>query len=72
MIPAFVVRSVDGEVRAYTEAGVREEMPREVVEAWCASGKVQVITMRPEPSQVEGCRRAEAARKGVSYEPVTP
>ena len=53
MIPGFVVASLDGKVITYTDAGQPLDLPAEVVTAWRASGAVQVIEMRAEPSQVE-------------------
>ena len=58
MMPAFVVRSVNGDVRAYDDAGRRIDLSERAVEAWSDQAfsdavGVQVICIRQEPLQVE-------------------
>lgn len=61
--PDFLVRSVDGTLRAYTGNGTRLPMPEVVAAAWAAEPDACVMMLVPEPLQVDGCRAAEATHR---------
>ncbi len=52
MIPAFTVRHLRGEVRAYDEQGNRLAVPSTVAAAWAAEPGMVAVELRPEPPQV--------------------
>lgn len=50
--PDFLVRSVDGTLRAYDGSGRHLWMPRAEAEACAAAPDALLVEMRPEPPQV--------------------